>query len=138
MTIHFTKQASAFISALAALQPPPDSIWLIGSRANGRATQESDTDLIVFGSKALLDIIRSQLKQPEEVDCLVVFNGDDYQDPWQEKTGSLTKLQWLKLDASSARYVGTKWVPDEESSLECGADMGNFLHRQERAIRLWP
>ena len=138
MTIHLTKTASAFISALTALQPPPDSIWLIGSRANGRATQESDTDLIVFGSKALLDIIRSQLKQPEEVDCLVVFNGDDYQDPWQEKTGSLTKLQWLKLDASSARYVGAKWVPDEESSLECGADMGNFLHRQERAIRLWP
>lgn len=138
MTINLTKQASAFISALTAIRPPPDSIWLVGSRANGRATQKSDTDLIVFGPEALLGAIRSQLKQPEEVDCLVVFNGDDYQDPWQEKSGSLTELQWQKFDANSAQYIGRRWVPDEESSLECGADMGNFLHLKERAIRLWP
>lgn len=138
MTAQLTDQTSALISQLVELQSPPDSVWLIGSRANGRATNQSDTDLIVFGSEALLSTVRCQLTRPEAVDCLIVFNGDDYQDPWQEKSGSLSSLQWKQIDANSAKYVGNKWVPDEESSLECGADMGDLIYLQERAIRLWP
>ena len=138
MKSQLTDQASALIARLVALQPPPDSIWLIGSRANGRATQESDTDLIVFGSDAFFIAARSQLEQPQAIDCLVVFNGDDYQDPWQEKSGSLCKLKWQRVDATSAKYIGTKWVPDEESSIEFGADMGALVHRQERAVKVWP
>lgn len=138
MKSQLTDQASELVAQLAALQPPPDSIWLIGSRANGRATHESDTDLLVFGSEAFLSAARAQLKRPQTVDCLVVFNGDDYQDPWQEKSGSLSKLKWEQSDASSARYIGTKWVPDEESSIEFDADMGDLVQLQERAIRVWP
>ncbi len=138
MKSQLTDQASAFIARLVALQPPPDSIWLIGSRANGCAAQESDTDLIVFGSDAFLSAARLQLKQPQAIDCLVVFNGDDYQDPWQEKSGSLSKLQWQQVDASLAKYIGTKWVPDEESSIEFDADMGDLLYRHERAVKIWP
>ena len=138
MKSQLTHQALETIAQLVALQPTPDSVWLIGSRANGRATSESDTDLIVMGSEALLRAARSKLEQPKAVDCLIVFNGDDYQDPWQEKSGSLSKLEWEQIDASSAKYVGTKWVPDEESSIEFDADMGDLVHRQERAIRVWP
>lgn len=138
MKSQLTDQTLELISELVALQPPPDSIWLIGSRANGHATQESDTDLIVFGSESLLRSVRLQIKQPQAVDCLVVFNGDDYQDPWQEKSGSLSKLKWEKVDANSAKYIGNKWVPDEESSIEFDANMGDFVHRQECAIRIWP
>ena len=138
MESQLTDQASALIAELTALQPPPDSIWLIGSRANGRATIESDTDLIVFGSETFLNVVRSQLKRPQSVDCLVVFNGDDYQDPWQKKSGSLRKLQWQQVDTTHAKYIGTKWVPDEESSIEFDADMGNLVDLQEQAIRVWP
>lgn len=134
--LQFTDQTTAFIAKLVALQPRPDSIWLIGSRANERATQESDTDLIVFGSVAFLGAARSQLEQPQAVDCLVVFNGDDYQDPWQEKSGSLRQLQWQQVNNDVAKYIGTKWVPDEE--FEFDADIGDLMHRQERAVRVWP
>jgi predicted nucleotidyltransferase len=138
MKSQLTEEASALVAELAALKPRPDSVWLIGSRANGRATQQSDTDLIVFGSEELIRAARSQLKQPNNVDCLIVFNGDDYQDPWQEKSGSLGKLQWEQIDERSAKYIGTKWLPDEESSLEFDADMGELVDRQERAVKVWP
>lgn len=138
MKSQLTDEASELVAQLITLQPPPDSIWLIGSRANGRATHESDTDLLIFGSEAFLGAARAKLNRPRAVDCLVVFNGDDYQDPWQEKSGSLGKLKWERIDASSARYIGTKWVPDEESSIEFDADMGDLVQLQERAIRVWP
>lgn len=138
MKSQLTDQTTLFISALAALHPPPDSIWLIGSRANGRATQESDTDLIVIGSTDFLSAVRSQIQQPRAIDCLVVCNGDDYQDPWQNKSGSLSKLKWMPVDANSAKYIGTKWVPDEESSNRFETNVGDFVHREESAIRIWP
>ncbi|WP_425611706.1 nucleotidyltransferase domain-containing protein [Xanthomonas citri] len=123
---------------LTSLQPSPDSIWLIGSRANDRATHQSDTDLIVFGSEAFIRAAIAQIAQPQDVDCLVVFNGDDYRGPWQEKSGSLSRLEWRQIDADSARYIGTKWMPDGESSREFGALMGDLVDREELAIRLWP
>lgn len=139
MVLQLTDKVAAFINELVALQSQqPDSIWLIGSRANGRATQGSDTDLIVFGSEALLSAVRSTLKQPELVDCLIVFNGDNYQDPWNKKSGSLRELQWRKTDANSAEYIGRKWVSDEESSAEFNANLGVFVEFIENAIKIWP
>ena len=37
-----------FIRRLAGVQPSPESVWLMGSRANGGATKESDLDFVVF------------------------------------------------------------------------------------------
>ena len=127
-----------FIAELVSLQPQPTSVWLIGSQANGRATEQSDTDLLVFGSPELLEVAASRLRQPEKVDCLIVYDLDNYQDPWQEKKGALSKLKWQQVNDYTANYIGTKWVPDEESSLKFGADMGDLVERQERAVRVWP
>lgn len=124
----------SFIRLLATAEPSPVSIWLMGSRANGRATPASDTDLLVFGSMALLHVLAS-MPPPAGIDCLVVFDGDHYQDPWQEKKGSLARLEWRPVDATRSGYVGVKWIPDEESSDE---SMGNMVHLQERAVRVWP
>ena len=139
MTVaHIPEHVAAFITELAALQPTPNAVWLIGSRANGRANDKSDTDLLVFGSEALIDAARSHLERPESTDCLIVYDDDEYRDPWQQKSGSLCKLKWQQVDDGNAKYVGTRWIPDEESSLEFGADMGDLVERQERAVRLWP
>ena len=138
MSVNLPPQVSSFIADVAALASESIEVWLIGSRANGRVGPESDTDLLIFGSIELLQTIRSHLPQPVHVDCLVVFDGDNYQDPWQEKSGAISKLGWFKIDERLARYSGTKWVPDEESSAEFGADMGVVITREERALRVWP
>jgi hypothetical protein len=138
MTQNIPAHAAVFVSELASLQPNPASIWLIGSRANGRATENSDTDLIVFGSKKLIAEARSQLIQPNLVDCLIVYDNDNYLDPWQEKSGSLSSLKWQQIDNCTAMYTGSKYTPDEEASLAPEANMGNIVHLQEHAFRVWP
>jgi len=130
--------AQGFISELSSIEPQPDSIWLIGSQANGRATESSDTDLLIFGSEALYREAKEKTDAPIKVDCLIVTDGNNYQDPWQKKSGSIEKLKWQQVTESTAKYVGAKWVPDEESSTELGANMGNLIKLNESAFRVWP
>lgn len=137
--------ALSFIADLVTLQIPPSSIWLIGSRANGRAKPNSDTDLLVFGSNATIRLIVESMLPPQEIDCLVVFDGNQYRDPWQEKSGSLTSIKWQQLSDRRARYIGAKWIPDEEEDGEpeefIGSDdseLGELKELEEEAIRLWP
>jgi hypothetical protein len=129
------EHAKIFIGRLTNMEPRPESIWVIGSRANGRATVSSDTDLLVFGSPELLQTLATTEEAPSGIDCLVVFDGNNYKDPFQDKSGSLSKLEWRPVNASLSQYVGIKWVPDEESGDD---NMGDMVHRQERAIRVWP
>lgn len=127
-----------FIDQLAQMYPPPESVWVIGSRANGRATASSDTDLLILGSQPLMDMLRDQIRAPEKIDCLVVYDGNNYKDPWQDKSGSLEELEWCLISDTIARYVGTKWISDEELSQKFGADMGDIYRRVENGIRIWP
>jgi hypothetical protein len=138
MTVELTVGAATFVRTLIALSPPPDEVWLIGSRANGRATDASDTDLLIFGSSSFAAVLEKQVDAPERIDCLVVIDGDSYRDPWQQKSGSLTKLRWQRIDESNATYVGVKWAPDEEGSREFDAELGDLIYLSERAIRVYP
>lgn len=137
MTTKLPCHVSKFIEGLVSMANEGVEIWLMGSRANGRARPDSDTDLLIFGPDGFLQSVRSGLNQPADIDCLVICDGDNYQEPWQDKSGSLSKLQWNRLDEQSATYVGVKWVPDQESSAEF-ADMGDLVERDERAYRIWP
>ena len=82
--------AQQVLQALTALEPAPQSVWLFGSRANGRVTPKSDTDLLVFASQAFLEVLRSAMPtKPEDVDILVVIDGETIAYPWKRETGSL-------------------------------------------------
>lgn len=134
--------AQQFVQQLIALDPPPEEIWLIGSRANGRATEDSDTDLLVFASSEFKAILTSSLAAPPNIDCLVVGGNGEYADAWRDKTGSLDKLRWNREGAAVARYIGVKWIPDppeeRDERQDSSIELGNFQHRDERAIRLFP
>jgi hypothetical protein len=106
---------------------------LIGSRANGRATASSDTDLLVFGSAKLLRVLRSTVAAPEGVDCFVVIDGDEFKNPWHEGGGSLSRWNWAMKSPNEAQYVGIKWAVDPE----LGGDHGNVVTHKEKAIRIW-
>lgn len=128
----------SLIDDLVRLRPAPASIWLIGSRANGTATDRSDTDLLVFASTAFLEETRLKLLPREGVDLLVVHDGLNYVDPWQAKAGSLDALKWRELTDRSATYVGTKWVPDNLGEDGAGPTTGKLLLTTQQGIRLWP
>ena len=137
--------ALLFVAQLAALRPPPASIWLIGSRANGRYRVDSDTDLLVFADQDFASAARASLAPPANIDVLVVHDGDHYADIWQQKTGSLRALRWSMDGPTRATYVGLKFVPDQDEErssplLAAGpaTQLGEMFELNEFALRIWP
>ena len=149
------QQAQEILQALAEIEPAPDSIWLFGSRANCRATPKSDTDLLVFASQAFVDAVLTAMPiEPIDVDVLVVIDGERIVYPWTRRAGTLRAWEWRVTDATSASYVGTKCLPDDdldEYDLEelqkisaaeefdaTNTDLCQIRMLQEQAIRVFP
>ena len=127
---------SEYIENLLSACPEITEVWLIGSRANNKAQEDSDWDLFVFGNDHTLSTLQENLSlRHPEIDLLIVYNGDDFREPWETeiskaKSGSLTGWEW-ELDKDSlvrAHYNGTKWKDDE---------FGVTVTR-EVAKRVWP
>ncbi len=127
---------SEYINNLVAACPEITEVWLIGSRANEKAREDSDWDLIVFGNdRTLSSLQRNLLLRRPDIDLLVVYKGDDFRAPWETesgkgKSGSLTGWKWERDKNSHVRahYKGTK-----------GKD-GEFevTVTREVAKRIWP
>ncbi len=149
------QEAQEVLQALSKMEPAPESVWLFGSRANGRATPKSDTDLLVFASQAFVDaVLNAMPAEPQDVDVLVVIDGERIVYPWTQRAGSLRAWEWTVTGATSASYVGTKCLPDEdldehdleqlrkisaaEESDVIETDLCQIRILQEQAIRVFP
>lgn len=102
-----------FVQRLAA---KGHETWLMGSRANGSARADSDWDLLVFGDKTLIDLLKEE-PPLENADVLVVHDGNEFCSPWADskgriKSGSLVQWKWERKSSTSAVYSGTKWPDD--------------------------
>lgn len=145
-------QARRLLKLLFGLEPLPQSVWLFGSRANGRATPRSDTDLLVFASSAFVESLRRATSQPQDVDILVMVDSDTIIYPWRKETASFKSWQWRFQGDHVASYVGVKWIPDtyvdendlerpqsggeSEKQSEEQLELGQFVHLHDRAFRL--
>lgn len=98
-------------------------VWLFGSHANGRATPESDVDLLVVGPKSLLEALRGQ--KPWGYDIFVNINGeDDFCSPWRKASGSYTEWNWHRTSKDEATYMAmkvNKWRTDFSSGFPARA-----------------
>ena len=130
-------EVQTFVHAVCGLTHRPASIWLIGSQANGRATEQSDSDLLIFGSSFLIEELQRDIPAPLNIDALVVYNGNDYCDPWQNKRGSLKNLKWRLESATVANYEGVRWIACSESEEDYSSSSGNMLISKEKALCLW-
>jgi predicted nucleotidyltransferase len=88
------------------------SIWLMGSRANGMATDDSDWDLLVFQNKpvgfiesnhSMIDIVRVNNKEIGQTD------GINYNFPF-------SSWDWEELSKDEAKYTGRKFVEYENKA----------------------
>ena len=125
-----------YIETLRAACPEITEIWLIGSRANDKARVDSDWDLLVFGNPDTLVALRKNLSlRRPDIDLLIVHNGNDFEAPWETKSGkgksgNLAGWKWERDKGSTTRahYRGTKQGDDE---------FGVTITR-EVAKRVWP
>lgn len=110
-------------------------VWLFGSHANGRATPESDIDLLVVGPKSLLEELRAQ--EAWGYDIFVNISGDDdFRSPWREASGSYTGWQWRRISKDEASYMAmkaNKWLPDYASGFRAKARLIFTRHDADAA-----
>ncbi len=116
-------------------------VWLIGSRANGEERPDSDWDFFVFTDEKTFRHMRKQpsFKRPD-VDLLVVYNDQNFEEPWPEssdkrplpKRGSLDSTapgwNWMQISDVCATYKATKDNSDEDS----------LITQTKKALRIWP
>ena len=115
-----------YINELTGRFPSIESIWLFGSRINGTSRPDSDWDLLVFGTKKTIDELRRSLEfRQDNIDLLVVYNGNDFIEPWptqpdskEQKCGSLDEWCWKKINQRIAFYQGTKEIEGHDFYVE--------------------
>jgi len=126
-----------YVKQLMSAFPGIQSIWLIGSRANENYRIDSDWDLLAFSDGRTFSKMKQDrsLRNPD-VDLLVVYNGNDFEEPWpvttearpNPKGGSLQSWKWHKQSETKATYRATKDLED-----------GKFdIIENRKAIRIWP
>ena len=133
-----TSEMSEFLDDLVSVCPEIHSIWLIGSRANGTATDVSDWDFLAFGSAATLTCLkRASALHRNDIDFLVITNGEDFENAWgaKEATGSLSEWHWKPISSMRASYTESKLRDDEEGERVV---LNPVVQKERNAIRVWP
>lgn len=132
------KEIENFIAYLTQKCSSIAEIWLIGSRANGIAREDSDWDLLVFGGELVFKTIKNDTTlHNDNVDLLVVL-GDRFVKPYGEpKEGSLQNWKWKTVSDVKATYEGKKWIADIEAEKEGFEDMGRLDVRELSAAKIY-
>ena len=105
-----TSEINELLDALVQDVQGIESIWLIGSRANGTAKPESDWDFFIFGDCSVFEQIKSN---PElnlyNIDLLVVAGDGEFENPYaSDKSGNLSDWSWQLKSLKTATYQSSK------------------------------
>lgn len=112
-----------------------EAIWLFGSRANGDYNQESDWDLFVFANDRVLNLLKDDIELKNEseknnIDLLVVFNGDNFKAPWKRPGEENKRFK----ESSLMGVLGFKW----KNLSEVEAEYTDQNTQLRKAWRIWP
>lgn len=136
-----------YLQHLTEKYPQIKSIWILGSRANNNFTDDSDWDFWVFSNRKIFDLLKENrlLKQEsksKKIDTLVVYNGEDFEEPWPDmkngkstaKQGLLSEWKWKKTSNLTADYKGTKEISKKEAG---GKRISRVEERHLKAFKIW-
>lgn len=129
---------NAIYEMVGVLSDDVDSVWLLGSRANGTATEISDWDFLIFSNREGLERLKVERdRRIDNIDLLVVFDGENFIDPWPEdeesaKSGSLSVWKWRLKDSKTATYQIVKYLSDEWFK------SGQAITKELIALKVWP
>lgn len=115
-----------------------ESIWLIGSRANGTANPGSDWDFMVFGKSEISESIKENSKfHRDDVDLLVVKSDGTFSKPYgSPKSGNLDSWGWQKIDENTAKYEVTKMKDFDPNGDGFVGDNSPFVEETLNAFRV--
>lgn len=80
------EEIETYISNLVKAFDAIREVWLFGSRENNTHNPASDWDLLMFADQATLTAMQNLPDlEKQNVDLLVVHNGNDFICPWGER-----------------------------------------------------
>lgn len=115
-------------------------MWLFGSRANGKATELSDWDILaVMDSCTSEDAVLVGKHFRQDVDFFVNVEGaNDFQTlpPSVPRSGSFSGWSWRQNCELKATYLSQTWISDQDED-DSLTTLGNLVERQCRALLVW-
>lgn len=99
---------SAHLATVGAECPSIRELWLVGSRANGGGSPDSDWDVLAFADEQTLAVLRAQpLLRREDLDLLIAVDGDKFESPWwrTDKPGKYKSGRLKNYDSSDGTEV---------------------------------
>lgn len=87
------------------------SIWLVGSRANGSETDESDWDVLYFSCEEP----EYKLRRSELIDVIHVGPSNQAMTYGVEHSFSFDNWKWNEIDVDHSTYVGEKFIEYPDS-----------------------
>jgi hypothetical protein len=123
----------AFLSRLLARCLEIRAVWSVAHADLALATPDSACELLVFADRPTLQRLRtSDYLHRADVELLVVFDGNQFENAWGRRrlSGSLARWAWRQVTDELAYYDESKWAHDE-------ADAGAVVRVRRKAVLIW-
>jgi hypothetical protein len=124
-------ELSAFLSRVLVSCLEIRAVW--SSADAGSLLAAASHQLIVFADKpTLLSLRRSGELHRADVELLVVFDGDRFENAWgpQRLSGSLSRWSWRQVSDELAYFDESKWSHAER-------DAGTVVRVRRQAVLIW-
>jgi hypothetical protein len=122
---------SAFLSRVLVSCLEIRAVW--SSADAGSSLAAASHQLIVFAdTKTLASLRRSDQLHRADVELLVVFDGDHFENAWgpQRLSGSLSRWAWRQVSDELAYFDESKWAPS-------ASDAGAVVRVRRQAVLIW-
>lgn len=124
-------ELSAFLSRVLVRCLDIRAVW--SSEAAGSSLAAGSHQLIVFADRqTLLSLRKSGELHRADVELLVVFDGDRFENAWgpQRLSGSLSRWAWRQVSDELAYFDESKWAHRE-------SDPGAVVRVRRQAMLIW-
>ena len=124
-------ELSAFVSHVLVHGLEIRAVWSVG-HADGAAAPPR-CELLVFADEPTLQSLRKSARlHRADIDLMVVFDGDRFENAWGERrvSGSLARWAWRQVSPELAYYDESKWA-------ERGGEGGSVVRVRRKAILIW-
>ena len=123
-------ELSAFLSRMLVCCLDIRAVW--SSEAAGCSLAAASHQLIVFADRqTLLSLRKSGELHRADVELLVVFDGDQFENAWgpQRLSGSLSRWAWRQVSDELAYFDESRWA-------QRGGD-GAVVRVRRQAVLIW-
>jgi hypothetical protein len=125
-------ELSIFVSRVLACCLDIRAVWSVGHADLALARPDSAGALLAFADRATLQALRrSDYLHRADVELLVVFDGNQFENAWGPRrlSGSLARWAWRPVTDQLAYYDESRWADRERD--------GGVVRVRRKAVLIW-